>query len=281
MEATEELDLEMLVRRLKHDNALLRQEILLLRSGAACGDSPSDGSGLAAAEGTSGRADERVELSEGEEAQLRRQVLEWLEDPSPEARLNVQPSMFFIHAAFGLLRGLLSGKGTQAAAGQSQQAGGLGGQEVVRLRLLVQEQEQQVAVLAGLLRKQGLARCKPADRAAAGGASGEPAAAGELLPERSSSSLNPQPGSGQPTRPPPASNPTSLDAEAAEAAPAALYSDALLSDQQKAVWGALRGCYVLLWMGACTPPLSSGAKNRHAWVPHMLPLLPLLARRSV
>jgi hypothetical protein len=284
VEVNEELDLELVVRRLKQDNALLRQELALLRSGAAAsGDTADDAGGRAAAPPCDG-AEERLELSEGEEARLRRQVQEWLEDPSPDARLSVQPSMFFIHAAFGMLKGLLTGSGAHAASGQLQQAGsgrGGEGQEARRLRVLVQEQEQQIAVLAGLLRKQGLAFGRLSDPAAAAtDASGSLMPAGQARPgssgssSSSSRSLHPQPASSQAMPPRPASGPTSVQAQAAGALPAAGYTDALLMDQQKAVRAGVWGMYRLMLTFTHEPPralLMSGMKQ----CLHLAPSSPL------
>lgn len=160
----EELDLELLVRRLKQENALLRQELQLLRSGGTVvpGSDSTGGAGEASAAAGSGPEQQQA-LSEAEHQVLRRQVQAYVEDTAPDASLDVQASMLFIHAAFGLLKGMVRGGpawGHQPAALSGSSSSNSGPEaaaaEVRSLRQLVQDQEQQIGVLAGVLRKQGL-----------------------------------------------------------------------------------------------------------------------------
>ncbi|KAL4458604.1 hypothetical protein ABPG75_013469 [Micractinium tetrahymenae] len=110
VEVNEELDLEVVIKRLRAENTLLRQELQLLRSGAA----PDSDRGAAAggevgeAEGPdAGRGvEQRAALTEAEQHVLRRQVAAFVEDPSPDAALNVEASMLFIRAAFDMLKGM-------------------------------------------------------------------------------------------------------------------------------------------------------------------------------
>ncbi|EFN54139.1 hypothetical protein CHLNCDRAFT_135529 [Chlorella variabilis] len=164
VEVNEELDLELLVRRLKQENALLRQELQLLRSGGTVvpGSDSTGGAGEASAAAGSGPEQQQA-LSEAEHQVLRRQVQAYVEDTAPDASLDVQASMLFIHAAFGLLKGMVRGGpawGHQPAALSGSSSSNSGPEaaaaEVRSLRQLVQDQEQQIGVLAGVLRKQGL-----------------------------------------------------------------------------------------------------------------------------
>ncbi len=177
MEVNEELDLEVVIKRLKAENTLLRQELQLLRSGAAAGTSSGrptgSNEGDAEGGGSGSGAEQRLALTEAEQHVLRRQVATFVQDPSPHAVLNVEVSMPFIQAAFDMLKGMVCARAAEASpATPAQQSGsgasslGSGGAgaaaeaagaaELRTLRQLVQQQEQQIGVLTGVLRKQGL-----------------------------------------------------------------------------------------------------------------------------
>ena len=189
VEVNEELDLEVLVRRLKQENALLRQELQLLRGTGGANRGGIGGIGGEAAEragvadvtagsteggsggsnsstGSSGGIERRQALSEEEQRRLRRQVQAFVEDPAPDAILNVEASVLFIRSAFDILKALArqaGPAGLQRLTSAAAAAGGGDGDvaeaaaELGSLRLLVQQQEQQIGVLAGVLRTQGLA----------------------------------------------------------------------------------------------------------------------------
>ena len=239
----EELDLEVLVRRLKQENALLRQELQLLRD---TGGADRGGSGGAAEEagvadvtagstGSSGGIEQRQALSEEEQRGLRRQVQAFVEDPAPDAILNVEASMLFIRSAFDILKALArqaGPAGLQRLTGAAAAVGGGDGDvaeaaaELSSLRLLVQQQEQQIGVLAGVLRTQGLAAPANPQHSRQGSVGGGSigAATGISQPVTSSSGWRQQrPG-------------ISTGGRGAAILPASTpYSDELLADQHKAV----------------------------------------------
>lgn len=171
VEVNEELDLEVAIKRFKAENALLRQELQLLRSTAAAGGSKSAAAcdGEDNAVGSGAGVEQRHALTEAEQHVLRRQVAAFVEDPSPDAALNVEASMLFIRAAFDMLKGMARAGGPRDGAPPLQQlrsspnssgsSAGAGSEvpaELRSLRQLVQQQEQQIGVLVGVLRKQGL-----------------------------------------------------------------------------------------------------------------------------
>ncbi|PRW60177.1 kinesinlike KIF6 [Chlorella sorokiniana] len=153
VEVNEELDLEVVIRQLKRENALLRQELQLLRNGGAS----SSGDSAGTAEGSAG-LEQRMQLTEAEQHVLRRQVQAFVEDPSPDSLLGVEPSMLFIRAAFDLLKGMARGTAPQgptakgpAPAGAAAVVGAATEAELRSLRQLVQRQEQQIKVLSDAL----------------------------------------------------------------------------------------------------------------------------------
>ena len=252
VEVNEELDLEVLVRRLKQENALLRQELQLLRDtggggrgGEAAEEAGSEDGAAGRAEGSgsgsgpgnvstgTGGIERRQALSEEEQRRLRRQVQAFVEDPAPDAILNVDASMLFIRSAFDMLKGLARRAGlaglqrlTEGGSGAGAAADGEGdvaeaAAELSSLRLLVQQQEQQIGVLAGVLRKQGLAAPADPQQSRQSSGSGGSIEAGTSRPS-SSGWRQQRPGS-------------SAGPGAAALPAAAPYSDELLADQHKAV----------------------------------------------
>ncbi len=241
VEVNEELDLEVVIRQLKRENALLRQELALLRSGGADGGSRGDGAAADAAQGGSG-LEQRTELTEAEQHVLRRQVQAFVEDPSPDALLGVEPSMLFIQAAFDLLKGMARGAAPggpvdgPAPARVAAAAGAAAEVELHSLRQVVQRQEQQIKVLSGVLRKQGVGSMgtdanTPSDPTSrpmsssstrsSGSGSGSAAAGWQgLSPQQQAQQQQ------QVQRP---------SSSVAAPPPAVPYSDALLADQHKAV----------------------------------------------
>lgn len=223
----EELDLEVVIKRLKQENALLRQELQLLRSGGTSTGGSGNG-GLGEAEGAvevaAAVADGGLALTEAEQHQLRRQVQAFVENPSPDAALNLEASMRVIHAAFGLLRSMA--RGTAAGSDSATGSGEVAATELRSLRVLVQQQEQQIAVLAGVLRKQATAE--------GGTQSGSCAPAPLILPSptatsRTSHSHSSGSAAGGGWRQQQSSLPP------LSKAPVVPYSDDLLADQHKAV----------------------------------------------
>lgn len=125
----EELDLPALVRRLKAENQLLRQELQLVQScGANSGRVAAAVGGLdTSADSGSDRAstgegppasmdqhqhqqlDVGQRLSEGERQRLAAQLRAYLADPSPDAVPGLQASMRVIAAAFSMLKAILLG----------------------------------------------------------------------------------------------------------------------------------------------------------------------------
>jgi hypothetical protein len=150
----EELDLEVVVKQLKQENALLRQELQLLRSVEEGGDTTdAPVASLPAPEGSGQPGQGQVQpMSEGEQQALWRRVQAFVDDKSPDARLDVQASMPAIHEAFAMLKSLARGDGCTKVEGLLQPAPG---SHVHGLRQLVQQQQHQIAVLAGVLHKQG------------------------------------------------------------------------------------------------------------------------------
>lgn len=240
VEVNEELDLEVVIRQLKRENALLRQELQLLRSGGVGNGGSSSGSGCSgdSEEGAAagGGLEQRTQLTEAEKHVLRRQVQAFVEDPSPDALLGVEPSMLFIRAAFDLLKGMARGAAPAgpALAGGAAAAGPATDAELRSLRQLVQRQEQQIKVLSGVLRKQGVQDA------------GAEVNAHSDLPSRpmsSSSARSSGCGSAQAGWQGPAQQQQQAQrpsTSATAAPPAVPYSDALLSDQHKAV--SAQGC---------------------------------------
>lgn len=239
VEVNEELDLEVVIRQLKRENALLRQELQLLRSGGVGGGNSSSGSGGDSGDRAEGAAaggglEQRTQLTEAEQHVLRRQVQAFVEDPSPDALLGVEPSMLYIRAAFDLLKGMARGAAPRGPAGPTPAGGtaaaGPATDAALRsLRQLVQRQEQQIKVLSGVLRKQGVQDA------------GVEVNAHSDLPSRpmsSSSTRSSRSGSAQAGQQGPVQQQQQAQrpsTSAAAAPPAVPYSDALLSDQHKAV----------------------------------------------
>lgn len=170
------MDPEAVIRRLRAENTLLRQELQLLRSGSAPGRSSRESAGgeeKAAEGGGGGRGvEQRQVLTEEEQHVLRRKVAAYVEDSSPEAVLSVEASMLFIRAAFDMLKGMVrvGGAGGSAQALMQRLGSSLSSRgssagaaseavpivELRGLQQLVQQQEQQIGVLTGVLRRQGL-----------------------------------------------------------------------------------------------------------------------------
>ncbi|KAL4859263.1 Kinesin-like protein KIF6 [Chlorella vulgaris] len=150
----EELDLEVVVKQLKQENALLRQELQLLRSVEEGGDTTdAPVASLPAPEGSGQPGQGQAQpMSEGEQQALWRRVQAYVDDQSPDARLDVQASMPAVHEAFAMLRSLARGDGCTKVGGSLQPATG---NHAHGLRQLVQQQQHQIAVLAGVLHKQG------------------------------------------------------------------------------------------------------------------------------
>lgn len=303
----EEIDPDVLIRKLKAENTLLRQEVALLRGGLAGGDGDGAGGRGDADGGRAGSNDGDADveqtggvglevqaaLSEGEQHALRRRVAAYLDDPSPDAVLMVEPSMFFIHAAFSLLKSLVKGGG----GGALQQAGSASvpaaETELRSLRLLVQQQEQQIAVLAGVLRKQGSTAPTGGTTVTAGGAQSSRRSSGSnspastaVTPALPASSSRPssswgtstQAGfqQGQPSQQLALASSAGNSARAAgpAKAPKPAYFDDVLADQHKAV----RGSGGLL--PACVPAcrLAGSSASLHAY--HQSALVPLVLSRS-
>jgi hypothetical protein len=242
----EELDLEVVVRQLNQENALLRQELQLLRSGPplapAVGGSTGDGLQVAAHGGLS---EGRTALSQEEQAALLLQVQAFVVDPSPLASLELQPSMLHIHAALGLLKAMARndssgvqqlghqfGLATPGSSGSSELASQGQVAQLHQLQCLVHEQEQRIAVLTGVIRKQrlspGLGRGSKLSDSRPTSSSGSLESSGTQDSGRETSRLR--------------------DVES-KASPAARYSDELLADKQKAV-SSLLCCHNMLLLQA-------------------------------
>eukprot|EP00887_Chlorella_sp_A99_P006382 scaffold3.g6382.t1 len=159
----EELDLPALVRRLRAENQLLRQELQLVRGGgggtAAPGASDSnesdaaersmvpagEGAGSdsnAVTEAAARNLDPRRQLSDAERGRLQQQLRAYLEDTSPDAVLGLEASMLFISNAFAMLKAMLRGgvgqqrtmlqlKEGRGGDGEASGEGAAGGQQAV------------------------------------------------------------------------------------------------------------------------------------------------------
>mmetsp|Transcript_31029 Transcript_31029/g.80829 ORF Transcript_31029/g.80829 Transcript_31029/m.80829 type:complete len:928 (+) Transcript_31029:376-3159(+) len=157
----EEVDPSLIIRRLKQEIRDLREEMRLVK----------------------GEAEDRGPLTPDEIKRLSEQVEAYCADNSPEATLNLGGSMLFIRAAFDAFRKLVRAGGVVGPAGVSQKllsGGGENGnaagpdmaEQLRKLRLQVQQRDNEINILVGMLKR----------RDAAGGAGGAaPGAAGGMM----------------------------------------------------------------------------------------------------
>ncbi|KAF5843229.1 P-loop containing nucleoside triphosphate hydrolase protein [Dunaliella salina] len=142
----EEVDPNLIIRRLKQEIRDLREEMRLVK----------------------GEAEDRGPLTPDEIKRLSEQVEAYCADNSPEATLNLGGSMLYIRAAFEAFRKLVRAGGVVGPAGVSQKllsGGGESGtaagpdmaEQLRKLRLQVQQRDNEINILVGMLKRRDAA----------------------------------------------------------------------------------------------------------------------------
>ena len=138
----EQLDPQLMIKRLKQENKELREEIAMLKGEAV---------------------DRGDELSDEDQARLRELIRAYVADPSPEATLQVA-EYGKIRAAFKIFKEMVQEGGnarpgssvaSSLTGGAAEGGGELAGGDLDKLRLQLQQRDNEINILVAMLNKRG------------------------------------------------------------------------------------------------------------------------------